>query len=410
MFGYTVAEKTSLGQEETAVLAASYCGLCQQLRQDFGSLSAAATTYDVLLLIVLIAAQRAADVARGGDTRCPLSAYLRTCATLGDHEALGYGAAITVLLASEKFRDSVRDEATLLHAVALRFMRGPLRRAKDILGSLGFPLERVQQIRDEQHMAESTNLGSLQAFLEPTGLAVSTVFAHTAMIAGNQRNGPVLAALGSSVGRVVALADACEDLHRDCRRRAYNPIRALWQIDGFGRVPVEVMRRACTVTALEFHTIETCLRRLALSRLGPLIRNMLTVSLPKRTCLALGRLWRNSHWQGEIPRAALPAQGSACLCPTCGFPHLPGSDLLPDDKGARALWLLGSLVEGQDQLAREIGFGSVGDYLLANALPSIAAAASGCDHGIASVWRRALGLPAVAGRHCYHDRTEAVGS
>ena len=54
MFGYVVANKTGLSEQQLARYRAFYCGLCRALRTRCGQLGRMTLTYDMALLVMLL--------------------------------------------------------------------------------------------------------------------------------------------------------------------------------------------------------------------------------------------------------------------------------------------------------------------------------------------------------------------
>lgn len=374
MFGYALTVKEHLTQEETAFLALSYCGLCQELRERFGLPAAMAATYDSLFLVALIAAQRAEPPAPGPATRCPLSGFSDRKLTLADATALRFGGAIALLLAGLKLQDDTRDERRVLEALLLSSNRKRIAAARDTLEQSGFALAKVGALLAAQQQLEREPPDSLVQCLEPAAQIVALIFAHTAAIAENPGNASVLASLGQPVGRIIALADACEDLGRDIRRDAYNPLRSIWRLNPAQPIALTVMHAVCEVLAQQFLEIAHCLQQLQMPRLGRVLNNVLALGLPFRTQISLGRLWHDNHWAGRLPLRMAPRM-SVRRCPTCGAPHLwDRTRSLPGCSDRPNLWLLGTIFEHAGQDAQELRFAGPGEYLFANALPAILSA------------------------------------
>ena len=54
MFGYVIANKDIMTEEQEARYRACYCGLCHALHRRHGSLSRVTLTYDMTFLILLL--------------------------------------------------------------------------------------------------------------------------------------------------------------------------------------------------------------------------------------------------------------------------------------------------------------------------------------------------------------------
>ena len=74
--------------------------------------------------------------------------------------------------------------------------------------------------------AELAAFPELAMLLAPTGEAVASLFAHTAVMARLPQNAAALSEAGLAFGRLVHLLDAVQDLHSDRQRGRFNPLVA----------------------------------------------------------------------------------------------------------------------------------------------------------------------------------------
>lgn len=377
MFGLAVARQDWLTGEDQWVLNASTCGLCHSLRQTFGPLAAAFTNYEARFLSILMVAQRG-TIASLGRTKCPASAFLKELPTLGNEDACGFAAAVTILLVGERLRDAVRDDNHLLSRILLHLLKTRMAEAHQTLASMSFPCEVLEKARRAQHLVEASHRADLRACLEPTALVVGKAFAHTAMLTDAPANASVLEDLGQAVGRIVALVDACQDLRRDRRTGSHNPISASWSLHDQDFVPVAALAEICTIMTEQLHTIAICMEKLSLPSLDRLVENILTGGIPLRVLQALAVLWGENHWIGSIPPTA-PSLCQQAPCPTCGIPHraqpAARSSRDTDDRIrtlSQNLWVVSSMWPSSSKLAQDLGFADRRAYLLACVLPLIA--------------------------------------
>ena len=208
-----------------------FCGLCLELRDDAGHLSRLTTNYDTLALSVLVEAQQGPE-AEGRDAGpCALRGMRRQRIATGEGPRLA--ATASLLLASAKLRDHVEDGDGIAGRRGVAGLAGRAAgryRSKALaLGeSIRLPVEQVMAAVDQQRAVEDgcgtgTPLATVTA---PTEQATAELFAHAAVLGGEEGNiGPFRAA-GRAFGRLAHLLDAAEDFEEDAERGAWNPLAA----------------------------------------------------------------------------------------------------------------------------------------------------------------------------------------
>jgi len=350
-------------------LSAAYCGLCQQLRQDYGLLWALLANHEATLVSLLIAAQRDEPPRLEGSTRCPVYAYMRRETTLDDGGALGFAAALSVLMAEEKLLDLARDDRSLLARLATHVLGKAPNRAMGVLEAGGLPRGVVERSRAAQRHIEQSRSASLEAALDPLGNICGAAFSRTSHIAGNAGNAETLRRLGSSIGRIVALADACEDLSQDRRTGSYNPLVARWNVAKAGPLPVEIMQEVSGQIVRDMGSMRRSLQRLRLVWMADIVSNIVSRGFPGRVRVALRHLWQDNVWRGTIPDVASGLLPRSSTCQQVNAPLLPSPSHPAPKSLAAAFWLLSTLPENAARDASDLGFESQGEYYLACTLP-----------------------------------------
>ena len=69
MFGYVVAERSSLSETELLRYQSCYCGLCRCIGESYGSLQRAALNYDMTFLVLLLSSLYEPEEVQG-QSRC----------------------------------------------------------------------------------------------------------------------------------------------------------------------------------------------------------------------------------------------------------------------------------------------------------------------------------------------------
>jgi hypothetical protein len=231
MFGIIRPCRHRLGDELAAAWTAQLCGLCLALRDDHGQAARIATSYDGLVISLLVEAQSAAQPQRRTAGRCPLRGMRRADVAVG--ECVQLAAVVSLALAAARVRDHVADRDGMVGAVgvrpaARRIAQRWVRQSAQAGQTLGFDTGVLVAAIDRQTALEAAaGPGtSLLAVTEPTETAVAAAFAHTALLAGRPANQEPLREIGRLFGRLAHLLDAVEDYRDDVARGKWNPLAA----------------------------------------------------------------------------------------------------------------------------------------------------------------------------------------
>lgn len=202
------------------------CGTCLTLREEAGQASRVLTGYDVLLLSVLVEAQSGpAETAAAG--RCPLRGMRTATVVAASSTGARLAAAAGLLAGAAALDDKVADgdlpawAGRTTGSLAARAGRAGSRLA----AHLDFDSDTFARASRAAAAAEMQGM-TLEDFLAPSGAAVASMFAHTAVLARCPHNAEALSAMGDAFGRLVHLLDAVSDLEKDRRRGAFNPVGA----------------------------------------------------------------------------------------------------------------------------------------------------------------------------------------
>jgi hypothetical protein len=257
MFGYILVNPKTLSKAEKARYRAAYCGLCEQLHREYGTVGRAALSYDMTFVALLInSAYRLAETP--GLARClmrpaPRHAYFVS-------EATAYAADMNVLLAYYNELDDWRDEGdarALARSERLsRHLAGIGRRwprqtvcAERCITRLS-EMERENVLNPDEPancfaalMAEifdwrGEGIGAAAVAANENAAANATadvdvdVGAESVNVGDNATDaadtgrGAGLRRMGAALGRFLYLLDASNDLRDDIRKERYNPLIA----------------------------------------------------------------------------------------------------------------------------------------------------------------------------------------
>jgi hypothetical protein len=227
MFGYLRTRNKRLFQEDRELLKIYYCGVCNALRSDFGLPAAALTGWDSRFLALLVEAQIKGNL-RNEETRCPASLWRKKRPIPKYGSASRYASAVVIFLLGEKLRDDIDDKSSKSARILRTLTEKKLNKSTHILRELEFPLSKAEELRKVQKKIEEMREGdNLYELTQPTANIGSMIFSHTAILAGEDKNLETLRRIGSHVGRLIAIIDACIDLPQDIQNENYNEILAL---------------------------------------------------------------------------------------------------------------------------------------------------------------------------------------
>ena len=220
MFGYIIANKSALTDEQLARYRACYCGLCRSLKERHGSVSRLTLNYDMTFLVLLLSSMYE-PTEFAGEERCIMHpakkrAYWRSCYT-------EYAADMNVALGYYNCLDDWKDDKSLVGRAGMHALRGEYEKVRAswprqcaAIDSCMNQLSRIEKMSDDSP-DDAVNcfgrlMGELFACREDSWAEKFRSF-------------------GQALGRFIYLMDACVDLDRDKKRGSYNPLIAMGRAD-----------------------------------------------------------------------------------------------------------------------------------------------------------------------------------
>ena len=272
MFGYVRPRKDELKIRDYQTYRAVYCGLCRALSRKYGFRARFLVNYDMTFLYLLRESVR--DPAGTEACRCPA----RICSKercVCDDEGYERVAACSVILSYRKLRDNVRDNG---------FFRSlPDRAAGFLLRRVYRKAAREMPDFDRLVREELDRLSRLEAENSPSIDKTADAFARltagcAADLADDAIRRPAQTVL-YQVGRFIYLTDALDDLARDCRRDAYNPLRYRFSPEN-GGLRAEDLTYLTELTESSVNLAGAALELLPMRAYRPLLENIVYLGLP----------------------------------------------------------------------------------------------------------------------------------
>lgn len=281
MFGYVRPYKSEMLVREYEQYKAVYCELCRVLGREYGLLARLSLSYDLTFYALLSLCVTGAKLTQQ-DGRCVVNPLKKCTYLASPGEDYKRAAGFSVLLTGEKLKDDVADEG---------FWKSLGRRA--LLGLMGRKLKKagqrwpeLKQLAEDftrnQQRAEQEGLGP-DGCAEPTAKLLEGAFARLAGC--DSPEAAALGQLGYFLGRWVYLMDASDDLEKDLKRGAFNPLIPRLELATGQELPEADRERArdyCN-EALNANVARMILplNLLTLEPFGPIVENVIKKGLPE---------------------------------------------------------------------------------------------------------------------------------
>ena len=216
MFGYVIARKDTLSEEQLARYRGCYCGLCHAIKEQSGSLHRLALNYDMTFLILLLSSLYEPEE-RQDSARCAV--HPARPQAFWQNWVSAYAADLTVALTYHKLRDDWLDEGDRLKKGLMQQMQPAYDRVKTRLPR--------QCAHIEQELAALTALEQAdEAVPDKCAAAFGRLMAEL-FVLQEDHWAPPLRELGFFLGQFIYLQDAAVDLQKDAKKGRYNPLLAM---------------------------------------------------------------------------------------------------------------------------------------------------------------------------------------
>ncbi len=224
MFGYVKPFKPQLRVYEWDLYNGLYCGLCKKLREEYGLISAALLSYDIVffeLTAIGLGKGDAKDMKLQKQI-CPVHPFRKRLCIQYRGDAEDRAAAVQVILSFHKLLDDIYDGTFIQRiraAALLPFMIIPYTKASEKYKKTA---QAVSDAMKMQRQTERDRVRSIDRAAEPTAAMTAAVFRELGGCDPDLRS--ELSEMGYMLGRYIYLCDALDDLPDDRRWGRYNPL------------------------------------------------------------------------------------------------------------------------------------------------------------------------------------------
>ena len=223
MFGYVVVSEQDLKIREFNLYRSYYCGMCMDLKEQYGQAGRLTLSYDtVFLALLLTSLYEPADLKR--DIRCAVHPVEKHAAR--QNEYTRYAADVNIILSYYSCLDDWNDEKD----PKKRMFAALLKNKSDKACSL-YP-EKAAVIREK--LSELNELEKKARNGEEPGLTPAVLLDRAGSIFGDllaevfdcrkDTWSPALRRVGFHLGKFIYILDAYDDLEKDEKNGSFNPL------------------------------------------------------------------------------------------------------------------------------------------------------------------------------------------
>lgn len=217
MFGYITPFKPEMKICEWDIYKAYYCGLCHEIKRNYGNAARFALNYDFVTLALLAdaLADTSLDITKKRCMASPIVKKQVQTSTVG----LMLAAGGLSLSAFYKLSDDANDEKFLKKAVAKIFKRVLSKthaNAAKAFANADLVLQRQMALQLKLEQNKCTNPDEAA---EPTAQMTACLFE---LAAAKEKDTKILHRIGYMMGKIIYLLDAAEDYEDDIKDSKYN--------------------------------------------------------------------------------------------------------------------------------------------------------------------------------------------
>ncbi len=226
MYGILKANKCRHSTEQYNQFKAYYCGLCESLGTNFGTMARLAVNYDITFFYLVL--DSVVEDSRMDKGFCPTAPWQKRDIIIND-QLFSYISAVNIYLTGLKLKDDLHDENSLIKQLGYQTFQGKFEKASKILNSLDVDVTHADHLLEQQFTQETTGT-TLADYYQTTAQGLHFLLAEGSKQLGlDESRQELLAQFGYELGKVIYIMDSFVDYPSDTKNERFN---ALAQIFG----------------------------------------------------------------------------------------------------------------------------------------------------------------------------------
>lgn len=222
MFGYIIINKAEMKFKEFDVYQAYYCGICRDLKRKYGAAGQVSLSYDMTFLAILLTGLYEPET-KVGSCKCIAHPF-------ENHETRNnifteYAADMNTLFAYYKCRDDWEDEKKLWKLAYGRILEGKVGKQLQVYQEKLKKISLLMQDFSEAEQSESADIDTMAGLFGKVMAEIVTP--------REDEWSDNLRAFGFFLGKFIYLCDAYEDVEKDMKKNAFNPLKRRYESPDF---------------------------------------------------------------------------------------------------------------------------------------------------------------------------------
>ena len=214
MFGYVTICEPEIKMKDWRKYRAYYCGLCQSLKERYGSAGQMTLTYDMTFLIILLNSLYEKDMKRSAH-RCKTHPVKKR--DMLQNEFTDYAADMNLILAYYHLKDDWKDEKKISSLAAGTYLQRKAKKAIERYPRQSEVIKKELRALAEFEAKNEQNIdfpaGCFGRLMEEILVYEQDIWEDT------------LRKIGFYLGKFIYIMDACDDLEKDLKSGSYNPLK-----------------------------------------------------------------------------------------------------------------------------------------------------------------------------------------
>ncbi|MBU5487697.1 hypothetical protein KQI77_05890 [Clostridium sp. MSJ-8] len=237
MFGYVIPLKPELKIREYNTFRGYYCGICHEIKKNYGNIPRLSLNYDMTFLAIFLDGLCETKI-EAINKRC-ISHPIKKPAIIYNNPAITYAASMNVSLSYYKILDDVNDDNNIKSKFLLHILSPYNKKfTKDIL-YINKIIEK--ELKRLSTLEKTKNFSSLDEICDPFSTIVGKILElyPNSLYNDSIDKRELLYKFGYTLGKWIYLIDALDDLEEDMKEGKFNPVEFLFNESNFNYIQLK---------------------------------------------------------------------------------------------------------------------------------------------------------------------------